>query len=307
MSGISSEPSARPRSVTLDDALIVSSSDNNMDDDGLLYGGDQQHQSSNNRSLSLVAQDCNFMTVLNEPLHHSMSEMGLSSLSAAADDGGGSDGVDVNDDSGVNEALYYDSEPELLFSDELDSQDDEDKADFDAMFRIVGEPPIDQTNYVDNFQHATMNLTWHMPDQAPVCVKAWIEQGSRLHSRIIQPRLVWRNAAIPKTMSKGVLPSVELNSVELLDIYRVLHCTDDKENYPFAKPTQSFVVTTSNDGLYLFEAKSVEEKQICMNGLKNLVSRLASMIIVGDDGVFDEFFNPRGAGVPGHAPMLWAR
>mmetsp|Transcript_25575 Transcript_25575/g.38188 ORF Transcript_25575/g.38188 Transcript_25575/m.38188 type:complete len:737 (-) Transcript_25575:159-2369(-) len=313
MSGISSEPSsssARPRSMTLDDALILSS--DNMDHDGL-YGGSggsgDQHQSSNNKSsVSLIAQDCNCMAVLNEPIHHSMSEMGLSSLSAADDGGSDGFGVVVNDSSsGVNEALYYDSEPELSFSDELDSQDDEDKANFDAMFRIVGEPPIDETNCVDNFQHATMNLTWHMPGQAPVCVKAWIEQGSRLHSRIIQPRLVWRNAAIPKTMSKGVLPSVELNSVELLDIYRVLHCTDDKENYPFAKPTQSFVVTTSNDGLYLFEAKSVEEKEMCMNGLKNLVSRLASMIIVGDDGVFDEFFNPRGAGVPGHAPMLWAR
>ena len=56
----------------------------------------------------------------------------------------------------------------------------------------------------------------------------------------------------------------------------------------------------------LFEASCQQERDALVQGLKGLVARLASKIIVGDERVFDEYFTPFGAVVPGEAPE-WAR
>jgi len=55
----------------------------------------------------------------------------------------------------------------------------------------------------------------------------------------------------------------------------------------------------------LFEAGSEVERDRLAYALKLAVARLGSKIIVGDAGVFDEFF-VTGNGVPGEAPV-WTR
>ena len=149
----------------------------------------------------------------------------------------------------------------------------------------------------------------HAPNKSSINVIAWIEQGSRLSGQIIQPRLVWRKPSHLKSsihnLSGNTLRQQELSSIELLDIYRILKATDEiKIEHPLAKTNNCLVVTTTNNGSYVFEAQSEIDRDRIIDGLKLLVSRLASMIIVGNNDVFNEFFNPRGS-VPGAAPSLW--
>lgn len=54
--------------------------------------------------------------------------------------------------------------------------------------------------------------------------------------------------------------------------------------------------------MYLFEAQSCEQRDWFVNGLKLVVARLASMIIVGDDQMFAEFFSPFA-----HSPVVAPR
>ena len=53
------------------------------------------------------------------------------------------------------------------------------------------------------------------------------------------------------------------------------------------------MLTTSDRQSYIFEVKNSTEKQRIMLSLKLLVSRLASLIIVGDKTLFDDFFYPQ--------------
>ena len=139
---------------------------------------------------------------------------------------------------------------------------------------------------------------------------AWIEHGTRFSGQIIQPCFFWRKPSHLKSSINNVsgskpLRQQELSSIELLDIYRILKATEDiRKDHPLAKVNNCFVITTSNNKCFVFEAQSETERDIIVNGLKLLVSRLASMIIVGNNTVFAEFFNPRGS-VPGAAPTIW--
>ena len=93
--------------------------------------------------------------------------------------------------------------------------------------------------------------------------------------------------------------------MDLLDISRILAPrTIDRKLHPLAKQKCSLTIETFDHNL-LFEARDVNDRAIMVQGLKGLVSRLASKIIVGDEDVFDEYFQPFGA-VPGEAPK-WAQ
>jgi len=86
------------------------------------------------------------------------------------------------------------------------------------------------------------------------------------------------------------------HDIELLDIVRVLKPDSiDRDEYPFAKLKNSFILHSSaEEQVFLFECTSEQERDRFVHGLKLLVARLASKIIVGDEKVFDEFFTPWG-------------
>lgn len=67
----------------------------------------------------------------------------------------------------------------------------------------------------------------------------------------------------------------------------------DRSIYPYAKAHLAFMIKSHDGNLYLFEAQSKRERDWFVRGLKLVVARLASMIIVGDQHMmFSEFFSP---------------
>ena len=133
----------------------------------------------------------------------------------------------------------------------------------------------------------------------PIRVESWLEMGSRLKSSIIQPKFSWRSKYkfdnylhLPR--SKRICLE-KLYSIELLDIVRILKPTTiDRKLYPFARLECSFTIFTNSNDKFHFETARKDECDRFIYGLKLAVARLASRIIVGDDGVFDEFFCPWG-------------
>ena len=138
---------------------------------------------------------------------------------------------------------------------------------------------------------------------SPICVTAWIEMGSCLKKQLIQPKFMWREAYSncnntnkqqyqnPNKKRHSSYTYQPPTSIELLSIVRVLKPdTIDRTQHPFAKLSNSFTLHDSNDSVYLFEAQTTEECDRLVYGLKIVIARLASKIIIGDDNVFGEFF-----------------
>ena len=154
---------------------------------------------------------------------------------------------------------------------------------------------------IKQITHETMTLVWHpLVDEttktsAPICVKAWVELGCRVKGQIIQPKLVWRREHFGPSEGPALPPHMS-GAIDILDIARVRSLNDTaglQSQFPLAKKSSSFVLTTSDRQSYIFEVKNSTEKQRIMLSLKLLVSRLASLIIVGDKTLFDDFFYPQ--------------
>lgn len=167
------------------------------------------------------------------------------------------------------------------------------------------------TSFVREMTNGTMTLLWHPTqdehntNRSPICVKAWIELGSRLQDSFVQPKLMW-NVAYEHGLNRKTLNISRQRPefLQLLDICRILDThtrTIDRKLHPLANKNTSFVIETSNE-IFLFEAKSVCERDHFVYGLKLVVARLASQLIVGDMQVYEEFYTPGGAQVPGEAP-----
>ena len=166
--------------------------------------------------------------------------------------------------------------------------------------------------------NTTLTLIWHRPQNGtfgetfPIAVHAWVEYGMRLRSALIQPKFMWK-AIYDSKGNKNKAYNIgheNLHSIDLLDMTRILGVNKvDRERFPLANHSTSFQIE-AYDTNFLFESKSVESKIRFVNGLKLAVARLGSRIIVGDHGVFDEFFETSSndsfnANVPGEAPSLY--
>jgi hypothetical protein len=156
-----------------------------------------------------------------------------------------------------------------------------------------------------------LNLIWH-PTQnnennnmSPVCVKVWVESGVYLNDgSFLLPKLTWLPAHEKNLESRVLNVSNNIpGSIELLDVCRVRECQSiDRNLHPFAHVDRSFIIQTQS-GRYLFEAQSKQERGRVVNGLKLVIARLASLLMLKDLRAVDEFFG--GNTVPGEAPM-WA-
>uniref|UniRef100_A0A7S1FYE1 Uncharacterized protein n=2 Tax=Corethron hystrix TaxID=216773 RepID=A0A7S1FYE1_9STRA len=177
---------------------------------------------------------------------------------------------------------------------------------------IQNEKTVEE-NILQEMKNENFTLVWHPTqskhgqNRSPVCVKSWIELGSRLRTRFVQPKFMWRAAFESKLDKKQLNVSSQIpNNIELLDICRIVPAVSiDRNLHPLAKLINSFSIETSDD-IFMFEARSEEEKQRIIHGLKLVVARLASKLIVGDEDVYDEFFTPGGSEVAGEPPD-WAR
>jgi hypothetical protein len=155
-------------------------------------------------------------------------------------------------------------------------------------------------------------LVWHRESkqasaEPPVVIHAWIEHGSQLDSILVQPKFCWQEAYIKETQNKSVFKnSLTYHAVDLLDISKIMPIDDvvvDRERHPFVKRSSSFLVEAFGGFQeMIFEARDEAERDDIIEGLKLVVARLGSKIIVGDSTVLSEFFSPLGASVPGSIP-----
>mmetsp|Transcript_8729 Transcript_8729/g.12349 ORF Transcript_8729/g.12349 Transcript_8729/m.12349 type:complete len:605 (-) Transcript_8729:152-1966(-) len=142
---------------------------------------------------------------------------------------------------------------------------------------------------------------------SPSAVKAWIEHGQQLRGKLIQPKYMWKPAGeSEQDMSKMGFSDSELKSIFLLDILRIVEaermgsCAQS-----LAKSKHCFYIYSIED-TFMFEASNEMERNRIVQNLKIVVSRLASLVIVEDRQMFQEFFSPSPFSTmgPGEKP-LW--
>lgn len=143
-------------------------------------------------------------------------------------------------------------------------------------------------------------------NQAPVCVKVWIESGVYLmDGTFLLPKLTWvpiHEANIDSFVMNAAVENPKC--LDLLDVCRVRECTAiDRRRHPYANVDRSFLIQTQNETT-LFETRSKQERAHIVNGMKLVIARLASLLMLRDVRAVDEFFG--GNSVPGEAPW-WAK
>jgi len=145
-----------------------------------------------------------------------------------------------------------------------------------------------------------------------LCVKLWIEAGvCLLDGTFVLPKLSWTRV-IDKTegemgakSSRRLAPS-EPQNLDLLDICRVFAVEKiDRVLHPFADARKSFFVETQSES-FVFEALTAEERNRIVYGLKLVIARLASMLMLRDARAAEEFFGAVVPTIPGEAPE-WAQ
>jgi hypothetical protein len=139
----------------------------------------------------------------------------------------------------------------------------------------------------------------------PTSVRAWFEVGRRLGTVVVQPKLVWCPTYQPQSASNEgnkrywAMPK-SLQSLDLLSMVRVLQPTRlDRDLFPYARLTRTFQIISQDHRIFVFEASGRSECERFVTGLKLMVARLASIVIVRDETMLHEFFSPWA-----HSPML---
>ncbi|KAL3912516.1 MAG: hypothetical protein SGILL_006848 [Bacillariaceae sp.] len=168
---------------------------------------------------------------------------------------------------------------------------------------------------IEATKNEKFTLMWHPTqtnsesDDLPtfVCVKMWVEAGVYLvDGTFLLPKLTWLPVHESNLHARILNTSGDSpGSLDLLDVCRVKECeTIDRDLYPFAHVDRSFMIQTQS-GKHLFEAQSKQERGRVVNGLKLVIARLASLLMLRDIRAVDEFFGGNN-NVPGEAPV-WAR
>lgn len=161
---------------------------------------------------------------------------------------------------------------------------------------------------IEIMKNERMTLMWHptqtkqQKNRPPVCVKVWIESGTYLNDgTFLLPKLTWIPVHEGKLTRKILNASQQSpETLDLLDVCRVREChAIDRRLHPFANIKRSFIMQTQS-GIHLFETQSKHERGQIVNGLKLVIARLASLLMLRDLRAVDEFFG--GNQVPGEAP-----
>lgn len=136
------------------------------------------------------------------------------------------------------------------------------------------------------------------PNLSPVCVKVWIEAGVYLSDgTFLLPKLTWAKASLDDPFHHQAL-----EKLDLLDICRIRPVTTVNRNlHPFALTQKSFCIETPTD-IFVFQAQTVEERDRIVYGLKLVIARLASLLMLRDIRAAEEFFGAITNMVPGEAP-----
>jgi len=162
-----------------------------------------------------------------------------------------------------------------------------------------------QINYqflLQTMNNERLTLMWHPTqttndrNRSPICVRVWIESGVYLNDgTFLLPKLTWSKAS-----QDDPLKQTSLETIELLDICRIRPTMNiDRRLHPFALTQKSFYLETQTES-FVFQAQTIEERDRIVYGLKLVVARLASLLMLRDIRAADEFFG--SSSVPGEAP-----
>jgi len=160
--------------------------------------------------------------------------------------------------------------------------------------------------FLKEFILGKIRLVWHPRGSKinnepgclpPVSVIGSFENGVRLPATIVQPKFMWFETCRPVSRQhKWSTTCLVPNSLEILSMVRIIKPENiNRFHYPFAKADLAFLIICHDGESHLFEARSNRERDLFVHGLKLMVARLASLILVGDEDVFIEFYNPFAA------------
>lgn len=151
---------------------------------------------------------------------------------------------------------------------------------------------------VQGIMNETLTLIWHGENSLPI--HFWIERGQMLRNLVIPPKLCWTRKLTPFSST-----TPKMHHVDLLDVHRILNVATlvDRSKHPFAKNSHCFFIKTIHDS-FTFEASSVSERDRIVLSLKLVISRLASMLIISDLAMVDEFFLTMDGKGPGEEPLI---
>jgi len=180
--------------------------------------------------------------------------------------------------------------------------------------RLIKGTKRDENMYLEQVcEHMSAKklLVWHRKSlinvrHPPLAIHAWIDHGTQLDVDLIQPKFSWQETQRKREHSKSVLSNCKYHSVDLLDICKVIpldRINVDRHDYPFVRRSCSFLIQAC-DLEMVFEARNDVEKDYFVEGLKMVVARLGTQIIMGDGRVLEEFFSPMSSAVPGGFPSI---
>jgi hypothetical protein len=122
-------------------------------------------------------------------------------------------------------------------------------------------------------------------------VQAWLERGQQLKNQVMPPKLVWKRTC---DETRQAAPTSSLaTSMSLLDIVRILEAEHlvaaGEKPRNLARTCHTIHIQTLDESFWV-EAESREERDRLVHGLKCVVARLASMLLLSDERLLDEFF-----------------
>jgi hypothetical protein len=116
----------------------------------------------------------------------------------------------------------------------------------------------------------------------------------------VQPRLEWTTVAGGQTFD---VSTTSIGLFNILSISTSVGELDDSQHDEEAGEDLCFFTITTNQGdVYVFESNSSEERDSIVNGLKNIISRLAFHLIVGDVTATSELYHGESTDDPGDNP-----
>lgn len=158
------------------------------------------------------------------------------------------------------------------------------------------QPPTDPDSDTDDWTGSTVKMS--------------IRPGNCHGVHVVQPKLQWLTLGRSVTSAgRAVVSRSTVTRVDLTDIYSIVASSVDEEEddnditndiplhqqqqqqQPPQEDTLFFSLTTNTGDFYVFEAMTLTERDRIVQGLRNVVSWLSRMVILGNTTVCEQLFN----------------
>ena len=176
---------------------------------------------------------------------------------------------------------------------------------------------------------------WHLPpaddeesvveehtDWSGCSVVMKIKAGSCYADNDAQPKLTWTTLGGGKNnkSDKAARCSVPLLAIQSISTFKETICEGDEVKEPEVTNTSYgmnltqleddedvclFAITTEEGDVQVFEAASVEQRDLLVTGLKNVIARLSFHLVLGDVGASSElYYEEEKSPPPGELPSF---